>query len=62
LYSAAFRIRGTFCLSQVSARSVLFLSSRASQGETPLWPSWHTFGVMKLYRAEVWLARSVASW
>src|SRR6266404_27174 len=62
LYSADSVIKGTFCLSQVSERNVLSADSEAAQGETPSWPSWHRFGVIKLYRAEVWSARSVASW
>src|SRR5579864_1032676 len=53
LYSSDSVIRGTFCLSQVSERSVLSVDSEAAQGETPSCPSWHRFGVMKLYRAEV---------
>jgi ferredoxin-NADP reductase len=40
----------------------LIADSEAAQGEIPSCPSWHRFGVMKLYRAEVWSARSVANW
>src|SRR5438046_10272069 len=54
LYSSDSRIRGTFCLSQVSDRNVLSAGSFASQGDTPSCPSWHRFGVMKLYCATVW--------
>ena len=61
LYWSDSRIRGTFCESHVSALNVLFLLSSASHGEIPSWPSWQRFGVMKLYCAAVWLARSVAS-
>src|ERR1700739_1238141 len=62
LYSSDSVIRGTFCLSQVSERNVLSVDSEEAQGEIPSWPSWQRVGVMKLYRAEVWSARSVASW
>src|ERR1700745_1162153 len=62
LYSADSVMSGTFCLSHWSLRNVLLADSVLSQGETSSWPSWHRFGVMKLYCAEVWLARSVASW
>src|ERR1700721_4536796 len=62
LYSSDSIIRGTFCLSQVSERNVLSADSEAAHGEIPSCPSWHRFGVMKLYRAEVWSARSVANW
>src|SRR2546430_8661843 len=39
LYSSDSRIRGTFCLSQVSDRNVLSAGSFASQGDTPSCPS-----------------------
>src|SRR5580704_7487425 len=62
LYSSDSRMSGTFCLSQVSDRKVLSVDSLAAHGEIPSCPSWQRFGVMKLYCAEVWSARSVASW
>src|ERR1700730_1167643 len=54
LNSSDSRMSGTFCLSQVSDRNVLSADSFASQGDTPSCPSWHRFGVMKLYLATVW--------
>jgi len=61
LYSCDWVMSGTFCLSHVSPRSVLFAGSVVSQGEMCSCPSWQRFGVMKLNRAEVWSAKSVAS-
>src|SRR5207247_10042886 len=61
LSSSDSRIRGTFCLSQVSDRNVLSADSFASQGDTPSCPSSHRFSVVKLYCATLRTSRSVAS-